>query len=178
MNSGILRSTGILLATLAAGAAAAPFGGADDVGYAARLWSAMQGAGLVGDGAVTSVPYQGVHPHGAILDTLDAMLAVDGRRNIVIVKRNYGGEGVSKAAVADQPDKWLEAVTVMYKRDGYDPEDRDWFWVKYDPDGGVMKNPKGMSLAGRVAKGAPQGCIACHQAAPGSDFVFNHDRYR
>ena len=163
----------------AAGAAfAAPFGGAGDLSYAGRLWSALKADGLVGKGAIMSAPYTGVHPHGAILDTIDARATVEGRTNVVIIKRNYGGKGVSKQAVANDPDKWLKAVTVMYKRAGYDPEDRDWFWVKYAPDGSVMKNPKGMSLAGKVAKGAPKGCISCHKAAPGGDFVYNHDRYR
>jgi hypothetical protein len=49
--------------------------------------------------------------------------------------------------------------------------------VFFAADGSVLKNPKGMSLAGRVAKGMPQGCIACHTGAPGGDMVFNHDRY-
>ena len=178
MNKRILATTGMMMLTAAVSATAAPFGGSEDVGYAGKLWSAMTQAGLVGDGAIYSVPYQGVHPHGAILDTIDAAVAVDGTSDVVIIKRNYGGDGVSKQAVADNPEKWLEAVTVMYKRAGYDAEDKDWFWVKYDPKGGVMKNPKGMALAGRVAKGAPKGCIACHTAAPGGDFVFNHDRYK
>jgi hypothetical protein len=34
-----------------------------------------------------------------------------------------------------------------------------------------------MSLAGRVAKGANEGCIACHTSAPGKDYVFTHDRF-
>ena len=73
----------------------------------------------------------------------------------------------------------MEAVTVMFKREaGYDPENKDWFWVKYAPDGSIMKNPKAMSLAGRVAKGnMKQGCIACHRAAPGGDMVYLHNRY-
>jgi hypothetical protein len=122
-------------------------------------------------------PYTGTHPLGAILDTIDAQVIVDGERNIVIIKRNYGGEGVSKANVANDPNRYLKAVTVMFKRAGYDADNRDWFWVKYAPGGSVLKNPKGMSLAGRVAKGMPQGCIACHTGAPGGDMVFNHDRY-
>jgi hypothetical protein len=166
-----------VLATVAGGAAAAPFGGADDVGFAGKLWQAMQSANLVGKDAIISTPYTGTHPHGAILDTIDAQVTVDGERNIVIIKRNYGGEGVGKANVANDPDKYLKAVTVMFKRAGYDTDNRDWFWVKYAPDGSVLKNPKGMSLAGRVAKGTPQGCIACHTGAPGGDMVFNHDRY-
>ena len=45
------------------------------------------------------------------------------------------------------------------------------------PEGSLDQNPKGIPLAGRVAKGMDQGCIACHKAAPGGDYVFNHDRY-
>jgi len=161
------------------GSFAAPFGGDDDTGYAAKLWTAMVDGGLVGEGAITSAPYTGVHPHGAILDTLDAHATVDGKRNTVIIKRNYGGDGVNKQVVANDPAKWLKAVTVMYKRPGYDADNKDWFWVKYAPDGSVLKNPKGMFLAGRVAKGVTgAGCIACHTAAPGGDMVFNHDRYK
>jgi len=37
------------------------------------------------------------------------------------------------------------------------------------------KNPKGMQLAGRVAKGAEKGCIACHGSAPGDDYLFTTD---
>ncbi len=56
------------------------------------------------------------------------------------------------------------SLTAMYKREaGYDPEDGDWFWAKYNPDDTVQKNPAGVALAGRVAKGAPHGCIACQR---------------
>ncbi len=155
-----------------------PFGGADDVAYAHDLWNAMQRRHLVGPGAIMSAPYTGTHPHGAILDTVDARVQVRSDEGPVIIKRNYRGKDVSKSNVANNPGKYLKAVTVMFKRPGYDPEDRDWFWVKYAPDGSILKNPKGMTLAGRVAKGKPMGCIACHKGAPGGDMVFNHDRYR
>ena len=70
------------------------------------------------------------------------------------------------------------AVTVMQRLQGYDPDNHDWFWVKYAPDGSILKNPKGMLLAGRVAKGnKKKGCVACHRAAPGGDMVYLHDRY-
>jgi hypothetical protein len=63
--------------------------------------------------------------------------------------------------VANHPNQYLGAITVMYQRkEGYDPENNNWFWAKYKPDGSLDKNPKGMALAGRVAKGMPQGCIA------------------
>lgn len=156
----------------------APFGGTSDVAYAQRLWQALERAGFVGKRMNMSVPYTGQHPHGAILDTMEGPLNLMGDSNVVIVKRNYGGEGVSKSAVADNPGQWLKAITVMYKRPGYDAETRDWFWAKYLPDGSLDRNPKGVPLAGKVAKGAPAGCIACHSAAPGGDLVFNHDRYK
>jgi hypothetical protein len=157
---------------------AQPFGGSEDVAYAKQLWSAMQSAGLLGNDGIMSTPYKGQHPHGAVLDTIETELSLGGNNGVLIVKRNYGGEGVSKSAVADDPGKFLKAVTVMYKRKGYDADNKDWFWAKYLADGSLDKNPKGMLLAGRVAKGAPQGCIACHTAAPGGDMVFNNDRYR
>ncbi len=47
--------------------------------------------------------------------------------------------------------------------------------MKYLPDGALDKNPKGMSLAGRVGKGADAGCIACHLGAGGEDYVFTTD---
>jgi len=157
---------------------AQPFGGPEDVDYAKKLWGAMQSAGLLGDNGIMSTPYKGQHPHGAVLDTIETELKVGSNNGVLIVKRNYGGDGVSKSSVADDPAKFLKALTVMYKRKGYDADTRDWFWAKYLADGALDKNPKGMMRAGKVAKGAPQGCIACHTAAPGDDMVFNNDRYK
>jgi len=174
---GQLLITGILLAFTTVLAAAPPFGNKEDLAYAADLWQAMTEARLVGKNTITSTPYKGTHPHGAILDTMDTAITVNGHTGDVIVKKNFGGEGISKEEVANNPEKWLKAVTVMFRREkGFDSENKDWFWVKYAADGSVMKNPKGMSLAGRVAKGKDQGCIACHGAAPGGDMVFNHNR--
>ena len=153
----------------------APFGGDKDVKYAGKLWKALTKAGYVGEDARMSRPYTGQHPHGAILDTVEGSVKVGFKRMQVIVKRNYGGEGVSIASVANDPAKYLGSVTGMLKRPGYDPETKDWFWAKYLPDGSLDKNPKGMLLAGKVAKGAPKGCIACHSAAPGGDMMFLHD---
>lgn len=156
-----------------------PFGGKDSTTYAAKLWRAMQQANLIGANRIMSTPYAGQHPHGAILDTIDRPFTLDGHTGYLIIKRNYGGEGVSKQAVANDPDRWLGAITVMYRREaGYDPDNRNWFWAKYLPDGRLAENPTGMALAGRVAKGANEGCIACHQSAPGGDYVFNHNRLK
>ena len=164
-----------LLLAAATAQAAAPFGGDADVNYAKQLWTSMVNESYVGDGAIKSRPYTGQHPHGAILDTIEGPININGRLHNIIVKRNYGGPGVSKDAVANNPAKFLKAVTVMLKRPGYDPENQDWFWVKYKADGSIDTNPAGMMLAGKVAKGKPAGCIACHTAAPGGDMIFIHD---
>ena len=156
-----------------------PYGSDDDVNSARSLWSALEREQLVGSKVIHSTPYQGIHPHGAVLETLDAEVNVSGHRGVVIVKRNYGGSGASKRTVATNPQQYLQAITVMFKRErGYDTDNKDWFWVKYAPNGEIFKDAQGQALAGRVAKDSQtEGCIACHRSAPGADYVFNHDRY-
>ena len=55
--------------------------------------------------------------------------------------------------------KTLAAITVMYKKAGYNPQVGDWFWVKYGPDGSVKKE-------GKVG-----GCINCHGAGADNDYL-------
>lgn len=175
------RSLALGLATVAIGATAAfaqmaPFGSDEDISYAQKVWTAMQAAKLAGDDVIHTVPYEGVEPHGFVLETFFTHATIDGHTGRLIVKRNYGPEGVGVDAVQMDPAKHLAAVTVMFQReDGYDADTQNWFWVKFLPDGSLDKNPAGMSLAGKVAKGADQGCIACHTGAPGEDFVFTSD---
>ena len=147
-----------------------PFGNAEDVNYSKKLWAKMEAKDL------NSTPanlYVGGPPHGPVREVLEAI--IDGKR--VIVKRNFGGEGVSVKSVSQNRAAFLKAITVMAKReDGYDPENGDWFWVKYKPDGSLHTNAKGMKLAGKVAKGTDKGCIFCHQSASGNDLVFIHNK--
>jgi len=153
-----------------------PMGSPADVADSQDLWGALKKANLVGPQAEKSKPYMGSPPHGAVLEMLHQKITVSGHSGLAIVKRNYGGPGVSINSVDADRAKYLKAVTVMYKREaGYDSEDKDWFWAKYKPDGSLhVKEKMGMEipLAGRVAKGKPEGCISCHQGAPGGDFVF------
>jgi hypothetical protein len=65
----------------------------------------------------------------------------------MIVKENY------------TPEKVLAAVTVMYKRQGYNPEGGDWFWLKYTPDGAI------------AAEGKVADCIACHGQSKENDWL-------
>jgi hypothetical protein len=153
-----------------------PAGSEEDQAYAALLWDAMIAADLAGDGMVQSFPYEGVAPHGMMLETFYTSTTVDGHSGTLIVKRNYGPEGVSIDEVLADPGTHLGAYTVMFRREaGYDADNADWFWVKYLPDGTLDKNPAGMALAGRVGKGADAGCIACHVNAGGDDYVFTSD---
>jgi hypothetical protein len=174
---GLIFST-LLISTNAI--AAPPFGGEEDVAFANALWTQMEKENLVGQSNATlSKPYKGAAPHGMILDLIERKITVNGIEGLVSIKRNYGGNGLTVKDVINDPAKYLKAVTVMLKRErGYDIENLDWFYVKYDAQGALMKNPKGASLAGRIAKGTSTGCIACHRAAPGGDYIFNHDRYK
>ena len=154
------------------------FGGEDDLAFAVKLWRSLIDARLVGNRSITAQPYEGSEPHGVILMTLDTTVTVDGREATVIVKKNYAGEGISIESVATNPSLFLDAVTVMFRREsGYDSDNQDWFWAKYRADGTLHTNPRGRMLAGRVAKNPEDGCIGCHQFAPGDDFVFMHDRF-
>lgn len=187
---------GAVMATMAGGAVLAgeatvsddsrletkpPFGGPTNVEYAKVLWDRLEGHKLVGSESIRSYPYKGNHPHGQALEYLETMITVDNHQGVVMVKKNYGGEGdldALKAGVLNEREKNLASITVMFQReDGYDPDHDNWYWAKFQPDGQLEKNPKDMSLAGRVAKGAKAGCIACHSAAPGKDYVFTHDRF-
>jgi len=153
--------------------AAPPFGGKEDVAFASKLWEAMKGYDTW---PLKSDFYAGGAPHGKVLRMYYNVVHVGEAHYHVIIKDNFGGEGVKPEIVAKSPAKYLAAVTVMVQRKpGYDPENNDWFWAKFNPDGSVAPNDKGMALAGRVAKGMPKGCIACHSEAEGKDYLFLND---
>ena len=140
---------------------AMPFGGKMDVAFAKNIWEGMEG---YQEWLIQSDVIPGNTPHGAFIQYFYGVVSADGKPYHVIVKDNF------------MPDKKLAATTVMVQREaGYDADNNDWFWVKYGADGGVAKNDKGMSLAGRVAKGMDMGCIACHKAAKDNDYVFFND---
>jgi len=56
----------------------------------------------------------------------------------------------------------LRNITVQYKIEGYNPDDGDWFWAMYDPDGAVK-------MAGKL-----DGCIGCHASAKDNDYILAH----
>ncbi len=99
--------------------------------------------------------YTGGEPHGALFTTYLNRPALEALNNkagsmpngAIIIKENYTADAV------------FDLVTVMYKVEGFDPENNDWFWAKIGAGGDVQ-------AAGRV-----MGCQACHGASRANDFV-------
>ncbi len=149
-----------------------PFGGSADVDFAEKAWSAIDG---YDEWKLNTAVYPGQSPHGKFLRMFYNVVTIEGEPYHVIVKDNYGGEAATETTVTNNPEAYLAAVTIMLQREpGYDPENNDWFWAKYLKNGDLdMTN--GMKMAGRVAKGSNQGCIACHANAGGGDYVFTND---
>lgn len=153
-----------------------PFSGEANVAYAQSLWDALAQQKLVGEDGILTYPYEGTQPHGKVLELLKTTITFEDHTGPVIVKRNYAGEAdaeeLEHEVLADRMEH-LHSVTIMFQREeGYDADNQNWFWAKYLPDGSLDTNPNDMQLAGRVAKGADQGCIACHSGAEGGDYIF------
>lgn len=69
----------------------------------------------------------------------------------ILVKEQYG----------DAEGTTLNGHTVMWKRDGYDPEHGDWYWVAFDGAGGTTAHD-----------GKASYCYNCHAAAEANDWVY------
>jgi hypothetical protein len=174
----------VAAATGASAQSKLPFGGDDDVAFANKLWAAMTEARLVGPNALKTTTYQGgTGLHATTLTLLQGMVTVGGNTGLAIVKNNFlGAEGkdVTDADIIGRPQDFAGPATVMYQRKGYDPDNQNWFWAVFKPNGEVVVNPKGMTMAGRIVGGgampdAPFNCVACHKLAPGNDMVYVHD---
>lgn len=159
----------------------APMGLPQDIAYAKRLWSALESERLVGTNAKKVKPIVGAaRPHGWILELLYRNITVGSHTGFAVVKKNYDGPGVSVASVEANSAKYLSSITVMFQRQkGYDEENKNWFWVKYKPDGSLYKkkmNNIEVAMAGRIVKGRTRdengGCIYCHSSAGGGDYIF------
>lgn len=144
------------------------FGGEEDQDYAGQLWQTMTERNLAGDDAVQAFPYPGSDPHGIMLETFYTDATIDGHTGTLVIKRNYGPEGVTVDQVLGAREEHLAAVTIMFRRaDDYAPDTGNWFWAKYLPDGSLDQTPDGTLLAGMA-----QGCISCHASAEGDDYLF------
>ena len=73
------------------------------------------------------------------------------------------GSIIVKENIETSPDVTEAALTVMWKVQGFDPANNDWFWANMTPEGQIM------------AEGRVQACAACHGGARANDFVFVHE---
>lgn len=166
-----LMMIGSALSLVVTAAVAQEFGGQEDQDYAGQLWQNMEDRNLAGDGAVQAFPYPGTDPHGMMLETFYTDATIDDHTGTLVIKRNYGPEGVTVDQVLGSPGDHLAAVTIMFRRaDDYASESGNWFWAKYLPDGSLDETPEGTPIAGMA-----QGCIACHASAGGDDYLFTTD---
>lgn len=65
-----------------------------------HVWAGLADANLRGPDEILVKPYEGAEPRGFILETIDTSLNVGGRIGRVVVKRNYGPEGVAVEGAA------------------------------------------------------------------------------
>ncbi len=73
----------------------------------------------------------------------------------IIVKENWTG-------TVEEPGD-LDALTVMYKVEGFNPDAGDWFWLKSAGDGSAID-----------AEGAVEGCISCHGQDGNADYLLRY----
>ncbi len=157
------------------------FGTNDDIDYAGKIWNVMEAERLVGENEVELKPFfGGAPPHGMILELVYRSIPVNSHDGVIVVKKNYDGVGATVESVTGNRSKYLSSITIMYQREsGYDNENQNWFWAKYNPDGSLFqKNIEGKvtQMAGRIWKGKSadqnRGCLYCHRSAGGGDYIF------
>lgn len=153
------------------------FGGPEDLARAEAAWTELEAARLVGDQAITTPLLEAREPVGRWIEVLGASIEVQGVARQAFVKRLYAD--VDEAQIdADRGRHLVHSVVMVQAERGYNPQGDDWFFVRYGPAGAVLAGPDGRLDAGRLHMGSDIGCMACHRAAPGGDFVFTTDDVR
>ena len=104
--------------------------------------------------------HQGMQPGRAPHGRLHKVYVNDRALNSVKPPVQYGSIEVKENY---NKKRELKAITVMYKVNGYNPKDGDWFWVKYTPEGKAKPF------------GKPGGCIGCHGTRASNDFILVHE---
>ena len=157
------------------------FGTDEDVIYAEKIWRVMEDDRLVGDNRRELEPFfGGAKPHGMILELVYRNIQVNSHDGLIVVKKNYDGIDVTVESVRGNRSKYLSSITIMFQREsGYDNDNQDWFWAKYNPDGSLFSkkfDAKVVQMAGRIWKGDSveqnRGCLYCHRSAGGWDYIF------
>ncbi|MEM9358964.1 MAG: hypothetical protein AAGB04_22510 [Pseudomonadota bacterium] len=136
-----------------------------------KLWRSLLASRMVGRNRLNVHAIEGKQPHGAVQQIYAAKVEVNGRIGRAIVKANHRKKGATVQSVYDTPNKFLSGYTVMFENEaGYDPDNRNWFWVHYNVAGKVNRAANGLAVAGRVGKFSNYGCISCHRKIGGQDF--------
>jgi hypothetical protein len=114
--------------------------------------------------AVERGPVPAKNPHGAYMKLFVNKIAIDSAQQnqtgsmpngAILVMENYGRD-----------KQTLLSISAMYKVTGFAPEQGDWFWASYGPDGKAIEG-------GRL-----QSCIDCHRARRHTDWRYAGSRGR
>ena len=150
----ILLSSLLLTLTIAS---CKSLGTEEDQAQAGSLWDRIQGydSWSYFDGHEGFEKSKGVH--GPIvrvfLNDLGAADQANPPSGTIVVKENL------RKRDADT----LISLTVMERIEGYDPENADWFYARYTPEGELTHS-------GKVAS-----CIDCHFDGGDDDYLFYND---
>ena len=102
------------------------------------------------------------NPHGNISKTYVNKIAADDLVNLpagsILVREDYDDK------------RKRQSISILYRIADYDKEHGNWYWIKYQENGTVVRGSDQKAIAGKVAA-----CIECHQKANGKDFVFSND---
>lgn len=128
-----------------------------DLATAQDIWTDIAGysdwsqtadwTGVVESADGTHGPYVQIWLNDAAYDTITGGGGGDMPDGAIIVKEGY----------SDASGSAVNAVTVMKKISGFDPDHGDWFWVNYSDDGTIN------------VYGSASGCYDCHSS--GQDYV-------
>lgn len=153
------QSTKLLLATLSftAVSACASLGTPQDQSEGASLWPEISDHQQWAQFEQHPGRNPGKRPHGTFVASYINAVAASDQANppmgSIIVKESY--------STADQATP--NNTTVMKRIDGYDPDNGDWFWARFDADGALTHS-------GKVGL-----CPDCHFDAGSDDLVFLND---
>lgn len=143
--------------TLAAVSACASPGTEEDQSERATLWREISDHQQWGQFEKHPGRNPGKRPHGTYVASYINDVAASDQANppmgSIILKESYSTE--------DQATP--NNTTVMKRIEGYDPDNGDWFWARFDAGGALTHS-------GKVGM-----CADCHFDAGSDDFVFLND---
>ena len=122
-----------------------------DLALAAELWEAISGYSLW-----TQHPdFMGIQESadGTHGDYVQVWYDTSAEAAFLAGTEIPDGSILVKQGYSDAEGSELLNLTVMWKIDGYDPDNADWFWARYVPDTGEV------TLAG-----AETACSGCHKS--------------